>query len=196
MSSGCGPVVQSSLWDLYRGAAEPCEEQPAALQQTHSIYTVNKTVRKRETHLKKVTKNCTRSMMLLCCEKAIWKKGQRRKGWVWKVAVIIYLIISLLFSCLYINKHHCNFSQRLTWHLQEQILVFKMHFCSIYCEVFKHNYSWQHHNYIKWDKYKHKPPVWPKWPFYFYISSLIYRINDLLYHYVTPFYPKHREAEG
>lgn len=99
MSSGCGPVVQSSLWDLYRGAAESCEEQPAALQQTHSIYTVNKTVRKRKTHLKKVTKNCTRSMMLLCCEKAIWKKGQRRK-----VAVIIYLIISLLFSCLYINS--------------------------------------------------------------------------------------------
>lgn len=34
-------------------------------------------VQRRDTHLKKVTKNCTKSMMLLCWEKAIWKKKRR-----------------------------------------------------------------------------------------------------------------------
>lgn len=36
-------------------------------------------VQRRDTHLKKVTKNCTKSMMLLCWEKAIWKKKRARK---------------------------------------------------------------------------------------------------------------------
>ena len=74
------------------------------------------TVRKRKTHLKKVTKNCTKSMMLLCCEKAIWEKGQSREETAEyeKLQWSYILITSPLFSCLHINKHLCDLSQRLT----------------------------------------------------------------------------------